>query len=143
MEYSIFLYILIQMAEETPTIAPEIAEELQEPPEKIEELVAERVLVEETLPELVPESKRKPGRPAGSRNKGPAKPRPKRVVVSEAVEYAPEPPPPPATPRWDAQHQPIPTKATTEMAELMLRMLSGQAMERQRRKDEQRRAWFS
>ena len=133
------------MAEETPTIAPEIAEELQEPPEKIEELVAESVLVEETLPELVPESKRKPGRPAGSRNKGPAKPRPKRVVVSEVVEYAPEPPPPPPapTPRWDAQHQPIPTEAKTEMAELMLRLLSGQAMERQRRKDAQRRAWFS
>ena len=130
------------MAEETPTIAPEIAEELQEPPEKIED--AESVLVEETLPELAPEQKRKPGRPAGSRNKGPAKPRPKRVVVSEVVEYAPEPPPPPApTPRWDAQHQPIPTEAKTEMAELMLRLLSGQAMERQRRKDAQRRAWFS
>jgi hypothetical protein len=66
------------------------------------------------------------------------------VVVSEAVEYAPPPPPAPSpAPRWDAQHQPIPTEAKTEMAELMLRLLSGQAMERQRRKDAQRRAWFS
>ena len=123
------------MAEDTPTIHEDIVESLPIPDE-IE------ILDDVILPELTPpEPKRKPGRPAGSRNKGPAKPRPKRVVVSEAVEYAPEPPP--ATPRWDAQHQPIPTKATTEMAELMLRMLSGQAMERQRRKDEQRRAWFS
>jgi hypothetical protein len=64
------------------------------------------------------------------------------VVVSEAVEAQPPPPAPPP-PRWDAQHQPIPTEAKTEMAELMLRLLSGQAMERQRRKDAQRRAWFS
>ena len=134
------------MTEETPTIAPDIVEILPTTHEDIVESLPNHdeieILDDVSLPELTPpEPKRKPGRPAGSRNKGPAKPRPKRVVVSEAVEYAPEPPP--ATPRWDAQHQPIPIKATTEMAELMLRMLSGQAMERQRRKDEQRRAWFS
>ena len=135
------------MAENTPTIAPDIVETLPTHEDIVESLPIHdeiEILDDVILPELTPpEPKRKPGRSAGSRNKGPAKPRPKRVVVSEAVEYAPEPPPPPATPRWDAQHQPIPTKATTEMAELMLRMLSGQAMERQRRKDEQRRAWFS
>ena len=126
------------MTEETPTIAPDI----EETPETIEEVVSESALeADSTLPELLaPElfqkPKRKRERPAGSRNKGPAKPRPKRVVVSEAVEYAPAPPP---TPRWDAQHQAIPTEAETEMAELMLRLLSGQAMERQRRKDERRR----
>ena len=135
------------MAESTPLIAPEIedtatieeeavaesapAEKTQEPPKEAQSPPAE-----------LPEPKRKPGRPAGSRNRQPAKPRAKRVVVSEAVEYAPPPPPAP-TPRWDAQHQPIPTEAKTEMAELMLRLLSGQAMERQRRKDAQRRAWFS
>ena len=137
------------MAEDIPTIAPDIAPDIVETLPTHEDIVESlpihdeiEILDDVILPELTPpEPKRKPGRPAGSRNKGPAKPRPKRVVVSEAVEYAPEPPP--ATPRWDAQHQPIPTKATTEMAELMLRMLSGQAMERQRRKDEQRRAWFS
>lgn len=87
-------------------------------------------------------AKKKPGRPAGSRNKAPAKPRVKKVVVSEAVAYAP-PPSPISPPRWDAQHQPIPTEAKTEMAELMLRLLSGQSMERQRRKDALRRSWFS
>ena len=139
------------MAEETPTIAPDIEETLETieedvvpeslPAEKAEEVPPEP---EETqsAPAELPEPKRKPGRPAGSRNKQPAKPRAKRVVVSEAVEYTPPPPPAPS-PRWDAQHQPIPTEAKTEMAELMLRLLSGQAMERQRRKDAQRRAWFS
>jgi len=131
------------MVEETPLIAPEI----EETPVTIEEeAVAESVSAEKTEepPEEAQsepaEPKRKPGRPTGSKNKQQAKPRAKRVVVSEAVEYAPPPPP---TPRWDAQHQPIPTEAKTEMAELMLRLLSGQATERQRRKDAQRRAWFS
>jgi len=132
------------MVEETPLIAPEI----EETPVTIEEeAVAESVSAEKTEepPEEAQsppaETKRKPGRPSGSKNKQPAKPRAKRVVVSEAVEYAPPPP----TPRWDAQHQPIPTEADakTEMAQLMLRLLSGQATERQRRKDAQRRAWFS
>ena len=132
------------MAESTPLIAPEI----EETPVTIEEeAVAESVSAEKTEepPEEAQsppaETKKKPGRPSGSKNKQPAKPRAKRVVVSEAVEYAPPPP----TPRWDALHQPIPTEADakTEMAQLMLRLLSGQATERQRRKDAQRRAWFS
>jgi hypothetical protein len=158
------------MAEDTPLIAQEIEETLETIAEEAvsESLPAEREArqqscqeakeippepeeVESVLTEL-PEPKRKPGRPAGSKNKQPAKPRAKRVVVSEAVEaaelrsgaaYTPPPAPASSPPRWDAQHQPIPTEAKTEMAELMLRLLSGQAMERQRRKDAQRRAWFS
>ncbi len=132
------------MVEETPSIAP-VIEETHVTIE--EEDVAESVSAEKT--EKPPEEaqsapaepKKRPGRPAGAKNKQPAKPRAKRVVVSEAVEYAPPPP----TPRRDAQHQPIPTEADakTEMAQLMLRLLSGQATERQRRKDAQRRAWFS
>ena len=158
------------MAEETPLIAPEIEEtpatiEEEAVPESLPAEKAEREARQQSCQETEaqsvpaalplereetqsapaePEPKRKPGRPAGSRNKQPAKPRAKRAVVSEAVEYAPPPPPAPSpAPRWDAQHQPIPTEAKTEMAELMLRLLSGQASERQRRKDAQRRAWFS
>ena len=147
------------MAEETPLIAPEIEEtpatiEAQSAPAQLaEEVVSESPAAEEEAettkepppePETLPEPKRKPGRPSGSRNKGPAKPRAKRVVVTEPV-LLPAPPPTPAEPppRWDAQHQPIPTEAKTEMAELMLRMLQGQATERQRRKDALRRSWFS
>ena len=150
------------MAEDIPTIAEEIAETPATMEEEAvsESLPAEKAEEAQSAPAALPlereetqsapaelsEPKRKPGRPAGSRNKQPAKPRAKRVVVSEAVEYAPpaaQLPAPSPAPRWDAQHQPIPTEAKTEMAELMLRLLSGQAMERQRRKDERRRAWFS
>ena len=126
------------MVEETPTIAPEIEETTPTIAPEIEETQTEVV----ESPERILSPKRKPGRPKGSRNKQPTKPRAKKVVVSEVVEYAPElhPEPPP---RWDAQHQPIPTEPHNEMAALMIKMLSGQSMERQRRKDAQRKAWFS
>jgi hypothetical protein len=145
------------MAAETPetlVVIPEtdedIPEELTDIPENDSSAVA--LHIAETAPESAveqPAAKKKPGRPAGSRNKGPPKPRAKRVVVSEAVEYAPPPrvedapPPSPERSQWDAQHQPIPTDAKTEMAELMLRLLSGQSAERQRRKDALRRSWFA
>ena len=145
------------MAAETPETLAVIAETVEDIPQELAETrvegaeqqsndssdVAPRTLAE-TAPESAveqPAAKKKPGRPAGSRNKAPAKPRVKKVVVSEAVEYAPPPPAP--SPRWDAQHQPIPREAHNEMAKLMLQMLSGQSMERQRRKEAQRRAWFS
>ena len=150
------------MATDTPetlTVLPEILEELADIPEELTETCADSDSVArqqschdnsdvaphtaETAPESAVEqpAKKKPGRPAGSRNKGPAKPRAKRVAVSEAVEYAP--PPSPERSQWDAQHQPIPVEAKTEMAELMLRLLSGQSADRQRRKDALRRSWFA
>jgi hypothetical protein len=143
------------MTEETQTTA----EEIVETPEEIVETPA--TIEEETVPDSVPEEiaenppepqtllepKRKPGRPAGSRNREPAKPRAKKkvpVVVSEAVDIEPPPPTTPTeTPRWDAQHQPIPTETKTEIAELMLRLLSQQSSERIRRKDNLRRSWFA
>ena len=158
------------MATDTPetlTVIPEIVEELADIPEELTETCADSgpdatqeschdnsdvaPHTAETAPESAVEqpAKKKPGRPAGSRNKGPPKPRAKRVVVSEAVEYAPPPrveyapPPSPERSQWNAQHQPIPTEPHNEMAALMLKLLSGQSMERQRRKDAQRKAWFS
>ena len=135
------------MSEETQTIAEEIVET---PATIDEETVPESVPVEEIVEnpsETLPEPKRKPGRPAGSKNREPAKPRAKKVpvVVSEAVDIAPSQPPttPTETPRWDAQHQPIPTEAKTEIAELMLRLLSQQSSDRMRRKDNLRRSWFA
>ena len=145
------------MAAETPETPADIAEIEEGITEELTETCAKSATAEscndnpdvaphatETVPESDVEqpAKKKPGRPAGSRNKAPAKPRIKKVVVSEAVEYAP-PPSPISSPRWDAQHQPIPLEAHNEMAALMLRMLSGQSMERQRRKEAQRKAWFS
>jgi hypothetical protein len=127
------------IVEETQEIDPDIAEEAvsEDAPEAVLEDIPEDIPL--VMPETAP--KRKPGRPAGARNKAPAKPRAKRVVVSELVEYAP--PPSPERSQWDAQHQPIPTEAHNEMAALMLRLLSGQSAERQRRKDALRRSWFA
>ena len=81
------------MAAETPDIAPEIvdiAEEtveeiVEETPELINEDVESVETAEKggTIEQFLPEAKRKPGRPSGSRNKGPSKPRKK--VVSEPV----------------------------------------------------------
>jgi hypothetical protein len=122
-----------------------VSETLIETPENME-TVLETVLENE---ELIEEPiKKKPGRPTGSRNKGPSKPRPKRkVAISKAIEYESrdEEPSAPAQPEriWDAQHQPIPTEAKTEMAELMLKLLRGQAIERNQRRDAQRRSWFA
>ena len=93
------------MAEETLTIAPDIQESLETIEEDVvpESLPAEKAedaqsapaeLAPPPEPETLPEPKRKPGRPAGSRNKGPAKPRAKRVVVTEPV-LLPAPPPTP------------------------------------------------
>ena len=81
------------MSEETQTTVEEtktIAEKIVETPATIQEdTVAESVPAEELVPEpeTLPEPKRKPGRPSGSRNKQPAKPRAKKkvpVIVSEA-----------------------------------------------------------
>ena len=117
---------------ETPVETEEIEEIASETPAANEEPIGEPI-------------KKKPGRPAGSRNKGPSKPRPKRkVVISEAVEYEARDEPSAQPERiWDAQHQPIPTEPNTEMAELMLKLLRGQAIERNQRRDAQRRSWFA
>jgi hypothetical protein len=131
--------------------------ETQETPTETEEIVSETPVETEEIEEMVPETpaekeepigepiKKKPGRPVGAKNKGPSKPRPKRkVVISKAVEYEARDEPSAQPERiWDAQHQPIPTEAKTEMAELMLKLLRGQAIERNQRRDAQRRSWFA
>ena len=117
--------------------------ETQEKVSETQENELETVLEEELIEEPI---KKKPGRPAGAKNKGPSKPRPKRkVVISKAVEYEARDEEPSVQPEriWDAQHQPIPTEAKTEVAELMLKLLQGRAIERNQRRDAQRRSWFA
>ena len=126
--------------QETEDNVSETPIETQETEEKVLETVLEnKELIEEPI-------KKKLGRPTGSRNKGPSKPRPKKVVISKAIEYeARDEPYAPTQPEriWDAQHQPIPTEAKTEVAELMLKLLQGRAIERNQRRDAQRRSWFA
>ena len=130
--------------QETPTETEEnVSETPMETPENMEKVLETVLENEELIEEPI---KKKPGRPMGSRNKGPSKPRPKKVAISKAIEYeARDEPSAPAQPEriWDAQHQPIPTEAKTEMAELMLKLLRGQAIERNQRRDAQRRSWFA
>ena len=130
--------------QETPTETEEIVSEIPVETQEIEEIASETPAANE---ELIREPiKKKPGRPAGAKNKGPSKPRPKRkVVISEAVEYEARDEEPSMQPEriWDTQHQPIPTEANTEVAELMLKLLRGQAIERNQRRDAQRRSWFA
>ena len=133
---------------ETPVETQETEENVSETPIETPEnmeTVLETVLENE---ELIEEPiKKKSGRPKGAKNKGPSKPRPKKVVISKAIEYESrdEEPSAPAQPEriWDAQHQPIPTEANTEIAELMLKLLRGQAIERNQRRAAQRRSWFA
>ena len=130
----------IEDTQENDLETQEIDLETQETPIETEEL---QTIEEE---ELIEPIKKKPGRPAGAKNKGPSKPRPKRkVVISEAIEYEARDEEPFVQPEriWDAQHQPIPTEPNTEMAELMLKLLRGQAIERNQRRDAQRRSWFA
>ena len=95
-------------------------------------------------PEVVAlEPKRKPGRPAGSKNKEagkPRKPRAKAVTIEPVAPVTVEPPleeylPVPGSRR-------IPTEARNSREVLMLRLLSEQAGARQRNKVALWKSWF-
>ena len=122
------------MAEESVDIP--VTEEAQEAPE--EEPVQEPV--EEAEDPSEPEPKRKPGRPLGSKNKEPGKPRAKRApklvqipVDSEEVIEIPEP----SLPRAVPHSLPIPDDNA-----LMLKLLRDQAQRRQQRKSDLWKSWF-
>ena len=96
-------------------------------------------------PEAV--AKRKPGRPAGSRNReqGRARPgarKPKKVeVVEEPIEEVSEVFEDPIEPP-ESEYQRIPTVATTSKEERMLRLLSDHAKSRRARKVALWKSWF-
>ena len=96
-------------------------------------------------PEAV--AKRKPGRPAGSRNReqGKARPgarKPKKVeVVEEPIEEVSEVFEDPIEPP-ESEYQRIPTVATTSKEERMLRLLSDHAKSRRARKVALWKSWF-
>ena len=117
------------MAEESVDIP--VTEEAQEAPE--EEPVQEPVEEADPQIEEAPAPKRKPGRPLGSKNKEPGKPRAKRApklvqipVDSEEVIDIPEP-----LPRAVPHSLPIPDDNA-----LMLKLLRDQAQRRQQRKSD-------
>ena len=95
----------------------------------------------ETAPpaEVVALPKRKPGRPAGSKNKQPGKPRKPRAKAV-AVPVEPVEPPEEYLPLPGSRR--IPTEARDSREALMLRLLSEQAGARQRNKVALWKSWF-
>ena len=95
-------------------------------------------------PEVVAlEPKKKPGRPAGSKNKEPGKPRKPRakaVAIEPVVPVTVEPPLEEYLPLPGSRR--IPTEARDSREVLMLRLLSEQAGARQRNKVALWKSWF-
>ena len=102
----------------------------------------EPINAQESPADVAPVAKRKPGRPAGSRNKEQGKARKPRVktveVIEEPIEEVFEDPIEPPEP----QYQRIPTAATTSKEERMLRLLSDHAQSRRSRKVALWKSWF-
>ena len=130
------------MSESIQEIPLDIAEEIQDIAEDITETQAEEesvpVVLEEVKPVMKPKAK---GRPKGSRNLQPSKPRAKKTQIQEAPVEAPvgetyEP----SSPKRDLK---IPTDPTTsEVAAAMLKLLQDQTYSRQSRKQRLYSSWF-
>ena len=130
------------MSESIQEIPLDIAEEVQDIAEDITETQAEEesvpVVLEEVKPVMKPKAK---GRPKGSRNLQPSKPRAKKTQIQEAPVEAPvgetyEP----SSPKRNLK---IPTDPTTsEVAAAMLKLLQDQSYSRQSRKQRLYSSWF-
>ena len=128
------------MSESIQEIPVDIAEEIEGVAEHIEEIKAEEepVVLEEVRPVIKPKAK---GRPRGSLNKGPSKPRAKKIQIQETPVEAPvgetyEP----SSPRRNLK---IPTDPTSsEVAAAMLKLLQDQSYSRQSRRQRLYSSWF-
>ena len=116
----------------------DIAEEVQDIAEDIAEMKAEEesepVALEEVMPVMKPKAK---GRPKGSRNLQPSKPRAKKTQIQEApVEQAYEP----SSPKRNLK---LPTDpSSSDVAAAMLKLLQDQSYSRQSRKQRLYNSWF-
>ena len=132
--------------QEIPLDIPDNAEDIltipeivKDTPPPVEEIAVEIPEVEEV--KLKPKAK---GRPKGSPNKGPPKPRAKKAQIQEApVEDASEP--------YEAYEPSSPTRnlriptdpSTSDVAAAMLKMLQDQSYSRQTRKQRLYNSWFA
>ena len=130
------------MSESIQEIPLDIAEEVQHIAEDITETQAEEesvpVVLEEVKPVMKPKAK---GRPKGSRNLHPSKPRAKKTQIQEAPVEAPvgetyEP----SSPKRNLKIPADPT--TSEVAAAMLKLLQDQSYSRQSRKQRLYNSWF-
>ena len=123
---------------------PEIPLDIQNNAEEIPDNVVDKVDNVEIpdLPDIeeVPKPKAR-GRPKGSANKCPSKPRAKKAVAPVAVvEAVVETVYEPSSPKRNLS---IPYDGTDELASRMLKLLAGQAQDRQRKKRELYASWMN
>ena len=130
------------MSENIQEIPLDIAEEVQDVVEDIAGAKAEEesepVVLEEVKPVMKPKAK---GRPKGSRNLEPSKPRAKKAQIQEAPVEAPvKETYEPSSPKRNLR---IPTDPTSsEVAAAMLKLLQDQSYSRQSRKQRLYSSWF-
>ena len=130
------------MSESIQEIPLDIAEEVQDIAEDITETRAEEesvpVVLEKAKPVMKPKAK---GRPKGSRNLQPSKPRAKKTQIQEAPVEAPvKETYEPSSPKRNLR---IPTDPTSsEVAAAMLKLLQNQSYSRQSRKQRLYNSWF-
>jgi len=115
-------------------VTPDNAEDIQAEPEKIE---ADEPAEKKVEP-IKPKAK---GRPKGSLNKGPPKPRAKKTQIKESpVEEISPPVYEPSSPK---RNLPMPTDPTSsDIAAAMLKLLQDQTYTRQARKQRLYQSWF-
>ncbi len=132
------------MSESIQEIPLDIAEQVEDIAEHIAEIEAEDEPivappvrpVEEVKPVIKPKAK---GRPRGSLNKGPSKPRAKKTQIQETPVEADETYEP-SSPKRNLK---IPTDPTSsEVAAAMLKLLQDQSYSRQSRKQRLYNSWF-
>ena len=116
-----------------------------ESPVDIEEIQAEITQPVVDIEEEKPKKAKAKGRPAGAKNKGPSKPRAKRVVcqkpvASEADDVAAYQGYEPSSPR---RNLPIPAYGVNDVAVEMLRLLSDQQQAKAERKRRLYQSWFN
>ena len=137
------------MSESIQEIPLDIAEQAEDIAEHIAEIEAEDEPivvappvrpVEEVKPVIKPKAK---GRPRGSLNKGPSKPRAKKTQIQETpVEHGQDSPPAyePSSPKRNLK---LPTDpSTSDVAAAMLKLLQDQSYSRQSRKQRLYNSWF-
>ena len=121
---------------------PEIPTDIQNKTQDIPDNVIDKIDIIEipVLPDIEEVPKPKRGRPKGAANKGPSKPRAKKAVAV-AVAVAPvEAVYEPSSPKRNLN---IPYDGTDELASRMLKLLAGQAQDRQRKKRELYASWMN
>ena len=115
-------------------VTPDNAEEIQAEPEIIEAEEPAEIKAEAIKPKAK-------GRPKGSLNKGPPKPRTKKTQIKESpVEEISPPAYEPSSPKRNLQ---MPTDpSSSDIAAAMLKLLQDQTYTRQARKQRLYQSWF-